>query len=143
MTRKRTVLVAGVGLLVAIQLVRFERTNPPVTGEIDAPADVKAVLRRACYDCHSNETVWPWYSQVAPPSWLLHRDVVVGRKHLNFSEWASLPADKQAKKLREIKKEVASGDMPMPIYLPLHPSAKLTPADAKLVTDWAEGGGSR
>ena len=73
-----------------MQLVSFERTNPPVTGEIKAPGDVKPLLERACYDCHSNQTVWPWYSRIAPGSWLMHRDVIEGRKELNFSEWASL-----------------------------------------------------
>jgi predicted nicotinamide N-methyase len=143
MTRKKTVLVAGVGALVAMQLVRFERTNPKVTGEIDAPSDVKSVLRRACYDCHSNETVWPWYSQLAPVSWLLHRDVVAGRKHLNFSEWSSLAADKQAKKRRGVGEQVAEGEMPPWFYTPAHPNAKLSPEDAKLLEDWANGAAGR
>ena len=75
----KAALGAG-GVAVLIQLVSFERTNPPVTGEVEAPPEVKALLKRACFDCHSHDTTWPWYSKVAPVSWLVHRDVVEGRK---------------------------------------------------------------
>jgi hypothetical protein len=71
----------GIGIalaVIAMQAVRCDHGNPPVTGEVPAPAEVKAVLRRACYDCHSNETRWPWYSQIAPVSWLVGRDVKQG-----------------------------------------------------------------
>jgi hypothetical protein len=138
---KRSAKIAvGVGVaLVAIQVVRFERNNPPVTGEIDVPADVRAVLRRACYDCHSNETVWPWYSQVAPASWLLARDVRAGRRHVNFSEWKSLPPEKADKKRRGCGEQVRKGEMPLWFYVPLHPDARLTDADKALIVSWARG----
>jgi len=128
----------GVGaLLVLIQLVSFERTNPPVDGELDAPPDVKPLLKRACYDCHSNETTWPWYSKVAPVSWLVHRDVVEGRKHLNFSIWASVAEERKAKKLDDVVEEVEGGDMPPWFYLPMHPEAKLSPEEQQRVLTWA------
>lgn len=134
----RTKVVLGlVAVLVVLQLVPIDRTNPPVTGEIDAPADVKAVLKRACWDCHSNETVWPWYSRVAPVSFLVKRDVADGRKHLNFSEWKTYKPERRAKKLKETAEEVGEGQMPMAIYLPMHPEAKLSEADKKLLVDWA------
>jgi hypothetical protein len=133
------IALAVLGALAAIQIVQCERTNPPVTGDIRAPAEVKAILRRSCYDCHSNETVYPWYAYVAPASWLLHRDVVGGRKHLNFSEWSSLPADRREKKQRGSGKEVAKGEMPLWFYLPLHTNAKLSDADKKILDDWANG----
>lgn len=133
------VLVGAVALLAAMQLVRFEKTNPPVTGEIDAPPEVASVLRRACYDCHSNETKWPWYSNVAPASWLLHRDVVVGRRKLNFSEWASVAPDKRAKRQKESGEQVRSGEMPPWFYLPPHPEAKLSDAEKALLEAWASG----
>ena len=80
-------LIVGFGL---IQLVPYGRdhTNPPVTSEPawDSP-QTKALAQKACFDCHSNETVWPWYSSIAPGSWLIYRDVVEGRGNLNFSEW--------------------------------------------------------
>jgi hypothetical protein len=139
MKRGRQIALGLVGLLAAIQLVTFERTNPPVTGDLHAPPEVKAVLRRACYDCHSNETVWRWYHRVAPGSWLVHRDVVDGRRHLNFSEWASIPAEKRAKKQKSCAGQVAEGEMPPWFYLPLHRDATLSAADQETLQKWAEG----
>ncbi len=123
-------------LLLGMQVVTFARTNPPVTAEIDAPPDVKAVLERSCYDCHSNKTVYPWYAHVAPMSWLLHRDVVEGRKHVNFTEWDKVPADKKNRKLWGIVKETKGGDMPPWFYLPMHSAAKLSDADKALLEKW-------
>lgn len=132
-------VLLGVGVVfVLIQLVRPSMTNPPVTGDVGAPPEVAAVLKKACYDCHSNETVWPWYSQVAPVSWLVAHDVNDGRKHLNFSEWQGYEEGRKLKKLKEIDEEVGEGEMPMAIYLPAHPEAKLTDAEKKLLTDWAK-----
>lgn len=129
-------LGAGV-LLVAMQLVRCEHTNPPVTGEITVPPDVRAILDRACYDCHSNETRWPWYSHVAPVSWLIHHDVVEGREHLNFSEWKALSPDRRAHKLEEIQElTLDSSEMPLPYYLPLHGEARLSEADEQTLAAW-------
>ena len=137
MKRAAKIVLGIVVVFGLIQLVQCERTNPPVTGEIDAPADVKAVLHRACYDCHSNLTTWPWYAHVAPISWLLHRDVVEGRRHLNFTEWDKVPADKRARRIAGVWREVKSGDMPLWFYLPMHPAAKLTEADKALLHSWA------
>ncbi len=135
-------LLATVALLLLMQVIRFERTNPPTTGLVHAPADVEKVLRRACFDCHSNETAWPWYTGVAPASWLVHRDVVEGRRHLNFSAWGQLPAEKRAKKQKEVGEEVRDGEMPPWFYLPLHPDAKLSDADRALLEAWAAGAAS-
>lgn len=132
------ILLGLVVALVLAQAVRPDQTNPPVTGDVAAPPEVAAVLKRACYDCHSNETKWPWYSQVAPVSWLVTRDVNEGRKHLNFSEWQSYEPKRQAHKLEETEGEVSEGEMPMFIYLPMHPEAKLSDADKKLIVDWAK-----
>ncbi len=84
-------IVAGA----AIQLVPVKRSNPPVEFEVEAPADVHAILERACYDCHSNRTRWPWYSSVAPVSWLVARDVRRGRKELNFTDWPAFDFEEQ------------------------------------------------
>jgi hypothetical protein len=139
MTRLRKISI-GLGVaFVAMQLVRCSKDNPPVTGEIAAPAPVQAIFERSCYDCHSNETRWPWYSQVAPVSWLVNYDVVEGREHLNFSTWAELTPEKRAHKREEIGEHVVEkGDMPMPYYLPLHPEARLSDADKQAVKAWAE-----
>lgn len=137
MKRSAKIVLAGLGLSAAMQLVRCERTNPVVSGDIEAPADVKEVLRRACYDCHSNETRWPWYAQVAPISWLLYRDVAEGRRHLNFSEWDKLPAERRRRRTVACSREVKSGDMPPWFYLPLHRAAKLSDRDQALIQEWA------
>lgn len=138
--KRLTQVLVGVPLAFGLmQLVSFDRTNPPVTGEIHAPPAVMQLLRRACYDCHSNETSWPWYSRIAPASWLLHRDVVEGRKHLNFSEWASVPADKRARRMKGIVEEVSEGDMPPWFYLPLHVAAHLTDEERQTLETWAKG----
>ncbi|MEW6434862.1 MAG: heme-binding domain-containing protein [Myxococcota bacterium] len=127
------------GAFAVLQLVPVERTNPPVTAEIKAPDDVKAILKRACWDCHSNETVWPWYSRVAPVSFLVRHDVVDGRKHLNFSEWGTYKPERKEKKQKECGEEVSEGEMPLAIYVPLHPEAKLSQADKQAIEDWAKG----
>lgn len=132
------VLLALGAVLVLIQLVRPEKTNPPVTGELAAPPEVAAIMKRACYDCHSNETKWPWYSNVAPASWLLAEHVKDGRKHLNFSEWQGYEEGRKLKKLGEIAEEVEEGHMPIPGYVALHAEAKLTEAEKKTLVDWAK-----
>ncbi|MEI6756989.1 MAG: cytochrome C [Chlorobium sp.] len=115
-------------LLAAIQLIPYGRDhkNPPRTGEPqwNSPK-TRELFFRACKDCHSNETVWPWYSSVAPASWLTQIDVSIGRKKLNVSEWGrpeKNEGDKAAKEVRE-------GKMPPFIYLPAHPEAKLNPEE--------------
>ena len=122
---------------VAIQLVPVSRTNPPVQGEFRGSTEVVSVLRRACYDCHSNETVWPWYSRVAPLSWVIAHDVNVGRAELNFSTWNQLSIDKQAKAMKESWKEVAEGEMPTWYYVLLHPEARLSANDQSVLRTWA------
>lgn len=116
-----------VGVFVGIQFVPQARTNPPVSREVhwDSP-DTRALAQRACFDCHSNVTAWPWYSHVAPASFLVVDHVVDGRRHLNFSEW-----DKpQRGTMKDIEELVHSGEMPIWNYVLLHPEAKLTPEEA-------------
>lgn len=132
------VLLAVLAVLVLIQLARPERTNPPVTGDVGAPPEVAAILKRACYDCHSNETKWPWYSQVAPVSWLVADHVKDGRKHLNFSEWQGYEDGRKLKKLEETAEEVGEGEMPIPGYVALHAEAKLTDAEKNAIVQWAK-----
>ncbi len=136
---KKKLLVALVICGVGIQFIPVEQENPPVTAEIAAAPEVLTLLRRACYDCHSNETVWPWYSQVAPFSLLLAHDVEEGREHLNFSEWGNYDEEDQKELAEECWEEVEEGEMPMCIYTPLHPEAKLDEVDLALLKTWAEG----
>lgn len=136
---KRKIAAVLVLVLAGMQLVRCDHTNPPVTADIQASPEVESILRRACYDCHSNETRWPWYSQVAPVSWLVARDVRDGRKHLNFSEWGKKSETVRGKKQLEAGQQVAIGEMPMSIYVPLHGEAKLSDADKAALARWAGG----
>ena len=114
-------------LMVVIQLVPYGRdhANPPVTQEPpwDRP-ETRALAVRACFDCHSNETVWPWYSHVAPVSWLTQRDVDEGRRKLNYSEW-----DRGQREAHESAKTVRKGEMPPWFYLLPRPHARLTASE--------------
>jgi heme-binding protein len=137
---RRWMVLAGLVVLVlvvAIQFIPVETTNPPVEGDIPTSPAVKAVLRRACYDCHSHETVWPWYSHLAPISWLLVRDVQEGRAELNFSTWPRYSTPQQVKKLQESWKDVSAGEMPPWYYLPIHRDGRLSDDDRTLLEQWA------
>jgi hypothetical protein len=116
----------------AIQLVPYGRnhTNPPVVREPIWPSpDVRAIAKRACFDCHSNEVVWPWYSNIAPVSWMIQRDVDEGRRKLNFSEWGTRRDE------RDAAEQVQQGKMPEPKYLLTHPEARLTNAEKQMLID--------
>jgi hypothetical protein len=128
---------------IAIQFVPASRTNPPVEADVHAPAEVRLVLRRACYDCHSNETVWPWYSRIAPVSWLIARDVHEGRAELNFSTWNRLSAKEQAKTMHESWEQVTDGEMPTWFYLALHPEARLSANDQSVLRAWSLSAGTQ
>lgn len=121
------ILLAISVLLVLIQFVPYGRnhTNPPVVAEPQWDSSkTRGLVKSACFDCHSNETEWPWYSHVAPVSWLIQRDVEKGRSKLNFSEWnrPEQEADEAAEKVR-------NGEMPLWFYLPLHPEARMSAAE--------------
>lgn len=123
--------------LIVIQFIPVKRTNPASISEIDAPADVKAIFRNSCFDCHSNETVWPWYSYIAPASWLLVSDVNEGRENLNFSNWGNLDRSKQTKLREEIWEEIREERMPLWQYRILHPGSKLSQEQKNLIRNWS------
>ena len=132
----RRSLIALATAVILIQFVPVSRTNPPVTGEIPAPDELKAVLKQSCYDCHSNESKWPWYSHVAPVSWLVVHDVNEARGEMNFSEWDQLTPKAQAHKLKECIEEIEEREMPLRIYLPMHPEARVSDADLATLRAW-------
>ena len=134
---KRRILVIGLGLLLAIQLVPVPRTNPASAGEVPASPEVRTILERSCYDCHSRLSRWPWYAYVAPVSWLLAYDVDHAREHLDFTAWNSYDAKERREKLEEAWEEVDEGEMPYWLYLPLHPEAQLSDADKAVLREWA------
>jgi hypothetical protein len=121
---------------IAIQAVPVERTNPPVEADLAAPTPVKTILRRSCYDCHSNETRWPWYAHVAPVSWLVVHDVNDARDKVNFSSWELMSPKDEANARHETWKEIENGKMPLPKYVPLHPEARLSPEDVAVLREW-------
>jgi hypothetical protein len=138
----RLALVAAVAALALAQAVPVERTNPPVESEVQAPPAVKAALRKSCWDCHSNETVWGWHTKIAPISWLVAHDVNEGREHLNFSRWNAVDGERRLKLARKLPEEVGEGEMPMPIYLLAHPDAKPTDAERAAIVAWGRTLGS-
>jgi hypothetical protein len=144
----RKVLKFSGALLVVVlllaQFVRPAKTNPAadpaahLTAHTQVPSEVQKVLARSCNDCHSNQTTWPWYADVAPVSWLVVDDVNHGRKHMNFSHWAAYDAQERAKLLEEMCEEVSEGKMPLPIYTVVHQDAKVSSAEARTVCEWTK-----
>jgi hypothetical protein len=134
---KRAGIAAGL-VVALLQLWPVDRSNPPASAALAAPPEVEAILRRSCYDCHSNETRWPWYSYVAPVSWIVAKDVREGRMALNYSAWGRLDPVQQAKAARETVDESAEGEMPMAAYLLTHPGAHLAAGEIELLRAWAE-----
>jgi hypothetical protein len=133
----RTAGIVVVLLVVAIQLIPYGRdhTNPPVTAEPawDSP-DTRASAVTACFDCHSNETEWPWYTNVAPMSWLVQRDVDEGRETLNFSEWDR----PQSEEIDEVGEIVIEGEMPPTQYTLIHRDASLSDEERQALAEGLE-----
>jgi hypothetical protein len=119
------VAILGVAFL-GIQFIRPELTNAPVTADLQAPPQVKQILKTSCYNCHSNETTLSWFDEPAPAYWIVARDVKDGRKHLNFSEIGKLPAAQQRGILFESVSHIELGAMPLPAYKRLHPESAIT-----------------
>jgi hypothetical protein len=135
------IFVALAAAFILLQFTNPPRINPPVAADLMAanppPPQVAAMLHAACYDCHSSETRWPWYSRVAPMSWLIANDVVEGRKNLNLSDWPSDPI-RAAKRLEDMSEEIGYGEMPPKKYTAIHADARLTQVQLKELTDWLD-----
>ena len=134
----KTVLKYLLGTFIVIQLIQVDITNPKETDkslEIKAPKEVMSILKRSCYDCHSNEVKIPWYSKIAPLSWQISRHVDLGRQWVNFSIWNSYTKEQKDTKLEEIYKSVHTV-MPLKSYLYLHKEANMRKADRQLIRDW-------
>lgn len=120
------------------QFKQPDRTNPAVKSEIKAPAEIAAILERACYNCHSNETDWPWYSYVAPVSWWVADHVEHARRDLNFSDWPVLDFEKVEHAFHEIDEQISKGTMPLASYVRVHPEARLSDTDRDALRRWAK-----
>ncbi len=143
--RVRKVAVALVVIFIAIQIFQPQRTNPPaipsrsLSAHVALPADVHSSLMRACGDCHSNQTRWPWYSRVAPYSWVITDDVNQGRRRVNFEDWEAQESPKQANDhLVQICKEIRQKGMPPFSYRLLHPESKLKPEEIASICAWSQ-----
>jgi hypothetical protein len=114
------------------------RTHAPLLAGAHVPPEVRSVIERACRDCHSEATHYPWYSYIAPVSCLINRDVTSGRKHLNLSRWSDYSVTRRERCLSEIANQVQDGGMPLAIYVAMHPSAKLSDADVRAIFEWTQ-----
>ena len=133
---KRALLIILV-IFVVMQFIRPVKENLPVDKnlEIKASYEVMKIFKTSCFDCHSNETVWPWYSNIAPFSWVIAPHVAEGRKALNFSIWEEYSLEKKDEKMKAIYR-TAYASMPLPSYISLHESANLTKEQRSMIRDW-------
>ena len=129
-----------IALFIAIQAIRPTQTNPLVdeSKALKAPKEVMQILQPSCYDCHSNETKWPWYANIAPLSWSIVSHVNDGRKALNFSEWKEIPKEIKIKRLKRMKQTTNNGMMPLSSYLLLHKKAILSQKDKARIGTWCD-----
>jgi hypothetical protein len=132
------------GVFLILQFFRPEMNNPPfnpddtIEAKLQVSPQVKEIFARSCNDCHSNQTVWPWYSNVAPMSWKMAEHINDGRKEVNFSTWAQYDTKQQERKLDKICDQITDGEMPEWSYTLIHWNAKLSEADKKLICEWTE-----
>ncbi len=138
----------GIGLIVLLLLAQFyprperNKANTPEPKHIRSvypiPGDVEALMKSSCYDCHSNNTVYPWYSNIQPVAWWLGDHIEEGKKELNFSEFANYSLARQYRKLEEVISEVKEGKMPLESYTFIHRNANFSAAQRQVITSWAE-----
>jgi hypothetical protein len=128
----------------ALQVVRPAKNLSPapgpqdITAKVTVPAEVQRVFTKACYDCHSDHTRYPWYAEVQPVGWWLASHIHDGQRHLNFSEFGAYNAKTADRKLKQIAREVDDGSMPLNSYIWIHHDAVLTATEIKLIDDWTE-----
>ncbi len=140
--KTKHVIFIAIGIIALIQVIRIDTVNPEAVPAKDflnvtqAPPEIAGILTTSCYDCHSNQTKYPWYSQIAPGSWLMKKHINEGRKHLNFSTWSDYTADKQNSKKEKIVEEVEEMGMPLTSYTLIHADAKLTDASRQALIGW-------
>ncbi len=129
-------VLAGAVIFIGLQFFRPQLEHPPVTGDLKAPAQVKAIFKRACYDCHSNQTNLRWYDKVQPAYWQVAEHVREGRKGLNFSDWDKLSPADQKGKLWEAVNQIEQGAMPIKSYAIVHPDAKVSEQELSILKSY-------
>ena len=145
--KKKFSSILLISMVLVVVVLQFFRPSKNISEEIsnndilkaeDLSREVSRILVTSCYDCHSNNTNYPWYSEITPVNFFLDNHVKDGKRHLNFSEWAKLSAEKKAHKVEEIGEEVENNKMPLDSYVWLHKEAKLTEAQKQLLLDWVK-----
>lgn len=137
-------VVVLVGAFAIAQFIRPNFSNPPIVpGETledstAVPAEVQMIMSRSCNDCHSNKTLYPWYSKITPFNWFLADHIEEARKEMNFSVWNTYTAKRKLKKLEEMGEQIERKEMPLPSYLWIHRDAVLSEEQSKLLRDWAD-----
>ncbi len=144
---KKTPKYLAIACLATIVIIQFVPVELPennsdssigISHTENAPDEIKLILSKSCYDCHSNQTIYPWYSKVAPVSWLVARDIRLGRDEVNFSEWGELSKRKKIKILSEIAEKVEEKTMPLRIYTFVHKDAILTQHEIETLSNWTK-----
>ena len=139
---KKKILYVLIIVTAGIQFIRIDKTKPEINPSIDyqkianVPDDVLNILKASCYDCHSNETSYPWYSNVAPVSWFLKNHINEAREHVNFSEWGKYTDEKQFKIREECKEEIEEEEMPLNSYTLMHSDAALDENKKNVLLTW-------
>jgi hypothetical protein len=141
----KKIAIAVLVLLIAIQFIPYEKNisndqTYDIANSYEVPDNIQTIFKNACNDCHSNKTVYPWYSKIEPTGYWLNNHIVDGKRHLNFSEFTNRPLAVQNHKLEEIVEMVEKGEMPLEDYtnFGLHPEANLTQAQRQEIIDWAK-----
>jgi len=143
MSTIKKVLFGLLAVFVIMQFFRIDKSNPPVDTTLDlvtavhVPSEIKQILGTSCFDCHSNKTVYPWYSNIAPVSWWVKKHINEARDELNFSEWGSYSLRRKDHKLEELVEMVEEDEMPLPSYLIVHRDASLTTEQKAQLINWA------
>lgn len=140
----KKIAIAVVGILVIMQFFGIDKTVKPVNKETDflatmqPPAEIAKLIKTSCYDCHSEQTEYPWYTNVAPISWWIGHHIEEGREHLSFSNWAKYDQKKAIHKLEEFYEEVEEGEMPLNSYTWMHAEASLSKEDKDKMLNWVK-----
>jgi hypothetical protein len=140
--KRSTILYIVLGILVVLQFFQIDREDPQVDPSKDflklaqPPAEISQMIQSACYDCHSHETHYPWYTYINPVGWLVKNHIHEGREHLNFSLWTDYSADKRAHKLEECYEEIEKGEMPLKPYALVHAAANLSKEKKEKLINW-------
>jgi hypothetical protein len=144
MKRVKIVLIVLLVILIVIQFfhpkknISTAKSPTDISALYPVPADVARVLNKACNDCHSNNTRYPWYSNLQPVAWWLDNHIQEGKRELNFNEFASYPLRKQYHKLEEVSEQLEEGHMPLSSYTFIHTDAKLTDTEKAALTSWVD-----